>query len=35
MESKVRVTSEGNHHLFAVIDSETFKESYAKSLVDD
>ena len=35
MGSKVKVTSEGKGHLVAVIGSEVFKVSYAKSLVDD
>ena len=35
MGSKVKVTSERNQHLGAVIVSEAFKASYTKSLVDD
>ena len=35
MGSKVKVTSEWKRHLGAVIVSEAFKVSYAKSLVDD
>ena len=35
MGSKVKVTSEGKRNLGAVIGSEAFKVSYAKSLVDD
>ena len=35
MGSKKKVTSEGKRHLGALIDSEAFKVSYAKSLVDD
>ena len=34
MGSKVKVTSEWKRHLGAVIGSEAFKVSYAKSLVD-
>ena len=33
--SKVKVASEGKRHLAAVIGSEAFKVSYAKSFVDD
>ena len=35
MGSKAKVTSEWKRHLGAVIGSEAFKVSYAKSLVDD
>ena len=35
MGSKMKVTSEGKRHLGAVIGSEAFKVSYAKSLVDN
>ena len=35
MGSKVKVTSKGKRHLGAVIGSEAFKVSYAKSFVDD
>ena len=34
MWSKVKVTSEGNQHLGAVIGSKAFKFLYAKSLLD-
>ena len=35
MGSRVKITSEGKRHHGAVISSEAFKVSYAKSLVDD
>ena len=35
MGNKVKVTSEGKRHIGAVIGSEAFRVSYAKSLVDD